>query len=301
MAFLDSHIANTDEPLVSIIVPAFNASKYVRECLDSLSNQTYRNLEILVMDDASEDTTLGIVRECASRDQRLVVHACRKNQGVSRVVNCLFQASKGQYVARVDADDVCSLDKTEKQVVFLRNNPDVVIVGGQVEFIDCDGSRVGEKRFPLNDQVLRDMLFTAMPIQQATCLLNRRLLPKDFLMYESEDRTAEEVDFYFRLLKYGKLANIPDLIYRYRMLQDSLSRHDPKETFRRTIAARKRAVKAHGYEPSMRAWTIHYMQIVTVAILPSKWVFPIYNTLRATLLRLYDSQHQAKGKRLQGK
>jgi len=276
----------TENPLVSVLVPVFDAAEHLHECLDSVVHQTYRNIEILAIDDGSRDGSLAILRQFAAQDGRLRVLVNKRNCGVGDSVNQLWREAQGVYVVRVDADDICTPDRIERQAAFLRAQPDTVIVGGQVEIIDPDGRTIGIKRFPLAHDELRDMLFTAMPIQQAASMINRTLLPPSEVLYVHAERTAEEVDLYFRLLRYGKFANLDEVTYKYRMLDRSLSHQDAKATFWRTVAARRRAIRVHHYRPTPQAWMVHFLQIAAVSVLPRSLVMPVYDVLRPLALRL---------------
>ena len=117
-------------PLVSVIMPAYNAEKWIAEAIDSILNQTYDNIELIVWDDGSTDGTWGILKEYSSSNTR--IYGTPKNSGVTYALNRLIEKSKGKYIARMDADDIAMPDRIEKQVKYLQNGLSVDVVGSGV-------------------------------------------------------------------------------------------------------------------------------------------------------------------------
>jgi glycosyltransferase involved in cell wall biosynthesis len=121
--------------LISIIIPAYNAEKYIKEAIDSIVNQTYKNLEIIVINDGSTDKTEETIKPCLS-DSR-IVYLKQENGGISKARNFGVKNSHGELVAFMDADDISALDRIEKQISFLEENPDYDIAySGFLSFYD---------------------------------------------------------------------------------------------------------------------------------------------------------------------
>ena len=117
---------NQNDPLVSIVLPVHNGEKYIRESLDSCLKQTYENIEIVVIDDASDDSTPEILEEYEKKFDKVKVFTIEKQNSLGAVLNIGIKASNGSYIARMDADDIMYPTRIEKQVEFLENNKDVV-------------------------------------------------------------------------------------------------------------------------------------------------------------------------------
>ena len=113
---------NKKEPLVSVIIPAYNAEKIVGYTLDTVINQTYKNLEIIIVNDCSKDKTLDVLNEYAKKDKRIKVMSNEKNSGVAETRNNALKVATGEYIAFVDADDLWNLEKIEKQLNFMLEN-----------------------------------------------------------------------------------------------------------------------------------------------------------------------------------
>ena len=213
--------------LISIVMPVYNAGLFLRESLDSVLFQTYKDWELICVDDGSTDNSLDILQEYALTDLRIKVFKNKKNLGVSATTNVAIRKCHGQYLARMDADDVMTPDRLEKQIKFLKRNQKVIVLGGQCQLINEKGEKIGQKLFPLTNTEIYQMMYEAMPIQQPTMIINLKLLPKDFSWYEIKTNTAEEVDLLFRLFKYGEFANLPDCVLGYRLHGKNLSLKNP--------------------------------------------------------------------------
>lgn len=131
------------ELLVSVIVPAYNAEKFVGETLDSILGQTYRNFEVIVIDDCSKDGTYAVLEEYAAKDERVRIFKNEKNSGVSETRNRGVALAQGELVAFLDSDDVWYEDKLRQQVELMRANPDCPLAYTGVAHMDCEGNRYG--------------------------------------------------------------------------------------------------------------------------------------------------------------
>lgn len=269
--------------LISIVMPVYDAGSFLRQALDSVLSQTYKNWELICVDDGSIDNSFNILQEYALTDLRIKVYKNKKNQGVSATTNFAISKSQGQYLARMDADDVMTPDRLEKQIKYLRKNPQVLVLGGQCSLINEKSENIGKKMFPLTHQEIYKMMYEAMPIQQPTMIINLKLLPKDFSWYEKKTNTAEEVDLLFRLFKYGEFANLPDYVLNYRLHGQNLSLKNPKMTFKITYQTRKMAISKYGYNPTLKARVANYGQYLIVNMLPEKAIFPLFGLWRGLI------------------
>jgi len=153
------------------------------------------------------------------------------------------------------------------------------LVGGQCTLVNEQNQVIGTKSFPTNPQKVKNMMFWAVPTQQGYMMVNRALLPKKFNWYEPSKRSAEEVDLYFQLIKYGDITNLPDNLYFYRQVKGSLSRLNPKKTFALTLQSRLLALK-NGYRPTFLSILINLAQIFAISILPSNTIYHLWYLVR---------------------
>ena len=144
----DSHPRNS-QPLVSVIIPVYNAEKYVEQAVRSILNQTYQNLEILITDDCSADGSFAILQKLAEEDARIKLFRNEHNQKIVCTLNALVERATGKYIARMDADDISLAKRIEKQVAFLEANPCIAICGTNAWHIDEKGKRTKKTCLPL--------------------------------------------------------------------------------------------------------------------------------------------------------
>lgn len=269
-----------DQPLVSIVMPVYNAGKFLGEALESMLGQTYTNWELFCFDDLSTDNSWEILKKFAKKDKRIQVFHNGHHRGVAGAANEALKRARGIYIARMDADDVSLPDRLEIQLAFLESHRDVVAVGGQCEIINARGKQTGVKLFPTDPNQVYKMIFSSIPLQQPTLMVAKKRLPKDFVWYKEGMRTAEEVELLFKFLQVGKVVNVPETVLQYRIHGNNVSLIDPKKTFFYTIKARLAAVAKYGYKPTLSGWMITLMQSVAVFVLPSSLIYPLYFWLR---------------------
>lgn len=268
-------------PTVSVIMPVYNTEKYLREALDSVMYQSFKDFELICVDDNSSDNSYQILKEYKAKyPNKIRLFENKRNMGVGFSANYAISKARGVLVARMDSDDIMYSTRLEKEAKFLLEHPEVIMVGGQVVLIDEDGRRLGHKKFPLDHEHLYEMLFSVMPIQQGASMVNRALLPKDFKFYLGNSRVAEEVELYFKLLQYGDFANIKSNVLKYRQYISSTSLSDTKKTFYETFKTRMKALKKYKYKPTLKGWIINLLQYLTISLLPERWIYPLFMFLR---------------------
>jgi len=273
----------TTTPLVSIVMPVYNAQDYLSSALESIIAQSYENWELIAVDDKSSDTSKTVLHEYVRRDPRIRVLSNAKNLGVGHSFDRGVAVAEGKYIARMDADDISYPKRLEKEVRFLEENPNVVAVGGQVSIINRYGEEIGSKLFPTDAKILYDMLYYSVPIQQSSIMINRPLLPPDFTWSDGWKK-AQDLYLYFKLVRYGDLANLEDVVLGYREHPHGISQVSPKDTFVQTKKVRVLAVGRFDYSPSLRARAISTFQQLVVPLIPETLVSRIYKRLRSFIV-----------------
>jgi len=268
------------KPVVSVYMPVFNAATYLPEAIESILSQSFTQFEFIIIDDASTDKSWKVIQKYARLDKRIRAFRNKLNLGVSLSSNIAISMARGKFLARMDADDISSLDRLEKQVKFFSQNQQSILLGGQCAIINESNQIIGFKSFPLSPhKVLIDMLFWAVPVQQGFMMINLKKLPKNFSWYQANQSSAEEIDLFFKLGKYGEFANLPENLYFYRQLPNSLSHRNPKSTFFLTLQSRFIALK-NGYRPSLLAIIINLAQIIAVLVLPNRFIYSLWYFVR---------------------
>jgi hypothetical protein len=202
-------------PRVSVVLPVWNGERFLARAIESVLLQTFDSLELLLIDDGSTDGTAEIARSFAERDPRVII-LTREHRGVVDALNAGIAAARGEYIARMDADDVSFPSRLEKQIEFLDSRPDCVAVGSAVEIIDEIGEHVGTKTFAeSHDDIESDLIGGTSAIAHPTVLARR-----DALIavggYELDRYPSEDYDLWIRLVDKGHLANLREPLLAYR-------------------------------------------------------------------------------------
>lgn len=267
-------------PLVSVVMPVYNAGTFLYQAIESIRFQSYTNWELIAVDDASTDNSYSILREFAKMDKRIKVFRNTKRINVSATAAFALKKCRGSFIARMDADDISRSDRFEKQVKFLTKNKDVVAVGAQCNLIDREGNLIGKKSFPTNYADIRKMIFWSIPLQQPSVMINTAKLPSDFVWYDKRFNVAEEVELIFKLFQYGKVCNLPQRLLQYRIHDNNVSLQHPKKTFFLTLETRIKALWKYNYRPTIGGLVVTIVQTGLVVLLPEEWIFPLYSFVR---------------------
>jgi glycosyltransferase involved in cell wall biosynthesis len=219
------------KPLVSILLPVHNCEYFLNDCLESLIKQTYRQIEIIAIDDKSSDKSLKILKSFAKRYQprrgkaskKVKIYKNIKRYGISMTLNRLLRRAKGDCVAFMSAKDISSRSRIKKQVEFLLGNHGVVAVGTQCRFLNDKGRIIGKSDFPKENQFIYASPLHGISMQFETILINTMLIPKDLLRFQTNSNHFIYSDVLMKLLPYGKFANLQKCLHYHR--------NDPKEYF----------------------------------------------------------------------
>jgi hypothetical protein len=213
--------SGASRPLVSVLLPVFNAGKHLAAAIDSILRQTYRDIELIVIDDGSVDGSAGIISACA--DPRLVVIRNETNLGVVAALNRGLAHARGDLIARMDADDVADLRRIEKQVDHCLRHPNVVALGTAITYIDDDGQVTGYPgRLALGPAVMRWRLLRGTCLFHPTLMLNRARAGDD-ARYSAEFIHAEDYELMLRLSRRSDLDNLPDRLLAQRLHTGAVS------------------------------------------------------------------------------
>lgn len=219
--------------LVSVIMPMYNKSKYVEDAINSILRQTYKDIELIIIDDCSSDDSLKKVKKFD--DNRIKLIELEKNRGVSYATNIGIRNCQGEYIVRMDADDISTRDRIEKLIVFaLKENAD--LVGSQFDIISDSTMPEGLYRFMnysnsiIEQNEIIDNFTVMMPVLQGTYCMRRDIF-EDEHYYNTNIFTSEDYEFLGRLLiNNKKVCKIAEKLYYYRYVDSSLSNSRNMET-----------------------------------------------------------------------
>jgi len=203
--------------LVSVIMAAYNAEAFLKESIDSILRQSYSEFEFLIIDDCSSDSTPDILESYEKSDPRVIVQRNPQNKGLAYSLNMAIQMSRGEYLARMDADDVSLPERFEKQVGFLEKNKSVEICGTACIEIDSSGNELYRKSMPKNNKEMEAVIFKINPFIHPTVMLRKSFFDK-LGFYNESFRKSQDLELWARAYVAGiQMANIPDFLLLYRM------------------------------------------------------------------------------------
>lgn len=209
------------QPLVSVIIPCYNAQKFVEKAVRSIMEQTYTNLEILCCDDCSTDKTLIILQKLSQEDSRVKVIKNEQNLKIVQTLNKLVYLSSGKYIARMDADDISLPNRIEKQVEFMEKNVDVGICGCNIFYIDEKGKKIRKSNFPKTDKSIQNLKFFRTPFCHPTIMFNSDL--RKYFYYKDEYLYAEDYGLWLELLDKFKGVNLKKCYFYYRLHNEQVT------------------------------------------------------------------------------
>lgn len=184
--------------------------KYLREAIESILNQTYRDFEFLILDDCPSDTRENIVK--SYNDERIKYFKNEKNLGISKTRNKLIDLSSGEYLAVFDHDDISLPTRFEKEVEYLDSHPDVGVVSCNFKTL----IKQKESSLPNNDEDIRLGLMGGCVILHPASMIRKSILINNNIRYEEEFSPAEDYMMWCRLIKYTKFHNIKEVLFNYR-------------------------------------------------------------------------------------
>ena len=202
--------------LVSIVLPVFNASSSLADCLESLLNQSYKDIEVIAIDDHSRDGSHKILNAYKKKDRRLKVYRNKKRYGLSVCFNRAVKKAKGGYITFMDPHDKSKLYKIKRQLSFLLQNNKVAAVGTQCSFIDEKGNKLATSEYPLDTESIKQGLVRGMNVRFETLLINRSRIPKDLLRFTTNAYPFIYTDILLKLLQYGKISNLNQCLHYHR-------------------------------------------------------------------------------------
>jgi len=256
------------DPLISVVMAAYNARRFLDEAVESICAQTLTDWELIVVDDCSTDGTFERFQWWNRKDARIWAFQTKKNRGPGEARDFALQHARGRYIAFLDSDDIAMPERLQKQFAFLQAHPDIIAVGSRAECIDEEGRKTGTKDFPLTPEKLYRLMYRFMPIQLQGVMIDRARLPERFDWFEGW-RFSGDTLLFFKLTKYGKLANLPDYLFKYRQDSADVPPRILRQTFFEMHEARHRAVKELRYRARFSDRLITFLQYVAVRMLPS--------------------------------
>lgn len=238
--------------LVSVIIPIYNAAQFLANAVDSVLKQTFRDIEVLAIDDGSTDRSPSILAEFAASDPRVRVIS-QRNAGIVNALEAGRSIARGEFIARMDADDWALPDRFARQLDAMRSDPSLVALGSSVTFMDATGNAVEICHRPIDPTAVRSALLAG----DGGVLIHPAVMFRAETVaavggYRRSAQYVEDLDLYLRLDSVGLLGNLPERLLNYRVHPKSINftKNEGREKVRLAVMREAYAVRGLHFDPA---------------------------------------------------
>jgi glycosyltransferase involved in cell wall biosynthesis len=258
----------SDAPYISVIMPVYNAEKYVGQAIESILKQGFTDFEFLIFNDASTDASREII--LSFKDERIIFIDSPVNTGYVKYLNDGLAMARGKYIARMDADDISMPDRFQQQVNYLDVHEEVVVCGS---FIECIGERKGVVTFPLQHRdIITHLLLHGNGMAHPSVMMRKSVWDQYTIQYDRSLEPAEDYDVWVRLADYGQLHNLDQVLLQYRVHDANESVVKKEKQDRAVFCIRKKMISRwveDGEEEILRALSsIDTKAVIDQCVLP---------------------------------
>lgn len=240
-------------PRVSVIMSVFNSENFLRESIESILDQSFRDFEFIIVNDASTDRSLEIIESYP--DERIVVISNDENIGLTRSLNKALYAARGEYVARMDADDISLPERLERQVSFLDDHPEIGFCGTQVQYHGAKNPGY----YPMDYESIKVSALSSNPFAHPTVVFRRELFLKSGLTYDEDFRYAQDYELWSRALFTTRGINLPERLLIYRVHSGQIGQQLNNKQNKYAMQIHLNMLKRLGVSPGKDELDLHYM------------------------------------------
>ncbi len=255
---MESH-SKSPVPRISVLLSTYNDERFLRDSIESILRQTFRDFELIIVDDASTDRTPQIIAELAAKDVRIVPLRNAKSLRLPGSLNRALEVAQGDVVARQDGDDVSHANRLEEQLQFLDDHPDVGVVGTQMRMVDPEGRYVDDYELPLRHSQIIWAIAFGRSLAHPTVALRTALL-REVGGYDANARDAEDIELWTRLASRARFANLPLTLFDYRVHPASTSQERRAQQLARVWEVRAAwfsSLLSQNVSPTLLQWLHH--------------------------------------------
>lgn len=248
-----NQFSQNHKPIISVVMASYNGEKYLKSAVESILSQSFRDFEFLIVNDGSTDSTGEVLRRFAQQDDRIKIIDNVENIGLTKSLNKAMAIARGDYIARMDDDDISLPHRFQKQLEFMEKNPSFVLCGCMTIVIDERGEEISRKKIAIEYQdIKKKLLFNNQFMHSALFFRKDEVRPRpnqtrsDLVLYDESFERAQDYELVLRIAGKYQVANIPEYLLKWRKTKTSLSFSGAKQQ-RCAIKARWWAITKYGY------------------------------------------------------
>jgi glycosyltransferase involved in cell wall biosynthesis len=261
-------------PEISVLMPVYNAARFLETAIESVLSQTFGAFEFVIVDDGSTDVSADIIHSYSRQDARIHPIYQEHHGGIVNALNSGLDACTGEFIARMDADDVALPDRLALQLRAMAENPKVGALGGALTYINESGKELGVIRHC----DLQTSRLAGNPLLHPTVMMRRTVLIQHRLHYQEKYRYAEDYFLWLEMQQFAAIDALDDVVLQYRV-SDAASRHQHlKEMIRATLRVKRDAIWKLGIKPAP-ADIARMVSESVLLLLPTPWVWWLYRRI----------------------
>lgn len=241
-------------PKISVIMPAYNAEKYIAEAIDSILGQTFRDFEFIILNDCSQDRTEEII--LSYKDPRIVYVKNEENLGVARTLNKGLQIACGEYIARMDADDVSLPERFDKQLAYIAKHPKVAVLGTGLDIFNAKGLISSNWSATDPDQMKIDLFFACGLAHPSVMMRRDEIIQLGG--YDPDFNGLEDYELWCRVCEKYEITALPDKLFRYRIHGEQVTKNQPPQYLIRMRRLKERQLEQLGVSTQIRDAEAYY-------------------------------------------
>lgn len=268
-----------NKPLISVVMPAHNAQKYIKSAIESVLNQTFKQFELIIVNDCSTDKTLSMIKYFSKKDSRIKIISNDKRLDIARSLNKGIAVAESNIIARMDADDISFSNRLELQYKLIKSSTNIAVVGANIKIMDESENEIATRSYPTSSKKLKDCLFRYSPFAHPVVVFKKNIF-EEVGQYNPKYSPTEDLDLWFRFGRKYEFKSINKSLLKYRLSNKSSSHKDIKDLEILVFKIRFDAIFKYGYRPSLYDMVYNLFQFVTLWFTPAKYRIKIYNLLR---------------------
>jgi glycosyltransferase involved in cell wall biosynthesis len=267
------------KPLISVVMPAYNAQKYIRRAVESILHQTFKRFEFIIINDASTDKTLQIIKLLSKKDSRIKIVNNDTRLNIATSLNRGISFARSNIIARMDADDIAVPHRLERQYDCITKSENIAVAGADILIIDTSGNHIATRRYPESSGELKKCLLRYSPFAHPVVMFKKNFFDEAG-KYNPKYSPTEDLDLWFRLGRKYEFVSVPEQLLKYRVYKESSSHSALKNLELLVFKIRLQAIRKYGYRPGLYDIIYNILQFLTLWCTSANCRIKIYNVLR---------------------